>query len=135
MEDERTRLGQLFREKREEKGETIKEIENETSIRSSYLEAIEAGIANDALSPVYINGFTRQYATYLGFQLEQLADRFPTVFNTGAEKHDFAYGIGTLEMRGSSNGGVRWLPNLMWAGVSALLIVGAWFFAKLLGVF
>jgi cytoskeletal protein RodZ len=134
MEDERKKLGEMFRDKRHEMGVTMKEVENATSIRSNYLEAIESGVIGESLSIVYLQGFTRQYASFLGMQTDQLVEKFPLFFAGGSEKHDFAYGIGTLEMRGSVNGGVRWLPNLLWAGVAALVIVGAWYFAKMLGL-
>jgi hypothetical protein len=44
------------------------------------------------------------------------------------------YGIGTLEVRGSMGGGVKWLPNLIWASVTVVVIVGAYYLAKYLGV-
>jgi hypothetical protein len=32
-------------------------------------------------------------------------------------------------------GGVKWFPNLIWAGIAAVVIVVAWYLAKYLGVF
>ena len=45
-------LGQMFKDKREEMHLTLKEIENATSIRRSYLQAIEEGSAEKLLSGV-----------------------------------------------------------------------------------
>ena len=126
-------IGQVFQEKRLEKGMTIKEVENATSIRSNYLEAIESGDLK-GLSPVYVKGFLRQYGSFLGVDMEMMQKQFPAAFKEGDEKHDFAYGIGTLEMRSNASGGVRWLPNLLWASAAALIVVAAWYFAKLLGL-
>ena len=126
-------IGQVFQEKRLEKGMTIKEVENATSIRSNYLEAIESGELK-GLSPVYVKGFLRQYGSFLGVDMEMMQKQFPAAFKEGDEKHDFAYGIGTLEMRSNASGGVRWLPNLLWASAAALIVVAAWYFAKLLGL-
>lgn len=126
-------IGQVFQEKRLEKGMTIKEVENATSIRSNYLEAIESGELK-GLSPVYVKGFLRQYGSFLGIDMEMMQKQFPAAFTEGDEKHDFAYGIGTLEMRSNASGGVRWLPNLLWASAAALIVVAAWYFAKLLGL-
>ena len=134
MEEEFKKLGKLFKSKREEKNLTLKEVENCTSIRSNYLEAIEEGQFKQALSSVYILGFIRQYANFLGLEVEKMVAEFPDVFKGVAQKHDFAYGIGTLEVRGSLGGGVKWLPNLIWAGVSALVLVLLWYFAKQMGV-
>lgn len=134
MEDQFKQLGTLFRSKREEKNISIKEVENSTSIRSNYIEAIEEGRVEQALSSVYILGFIRQYANFLGLEVEKIITQFPEVFNRTGQKHEFDYGIGTLEVRGSLGGGVKWLPNLVWAGVSAVVLVLLWYFAKQMGV-
>lgn len=128
-------MGDLFRQKREEMNLTLKEVENATSIRILYLQAIEEGRVSHFLSTVYALGFIRQYASFLGFDLDKLSKEHPEAFRIAPEKQDFAYGIGTLEMRGAPHGGVRWMPNLLWG--SAVLLVGicAWFFARALGLF
>lgn len=114
---------------------TLKEVENATSIRMVYLQAIEEGKVDHFLSNVYSLGFIRQYGGFLGFENEKLSKEFPDAFRLSPEKQDFAYGIGTLEMRGSPHGGIRWLPNVMW-GIGALaVIIAAWYFAKFIGVF
>jgi cytoskeletal protein RodZ len=59
-------LGELFRIKREEMHLSLKEIENATSIRKMYLEAIEDGTIGKFLSSVYAVGFIKQYAAFLG---------------------------------------------------------------------
>ena len=127
-------IGVMFKEKRQELGLSVKEIENSTSIRSSYIEAIEAGKTKSLLTDVYLNGFMRQYASFLGLNVEELEKQFPQAFNLSNQKHDFEYGIGTLEMRGSIGGGVKWLPNLLWAGLSAVVLVLAWLFMKYLNL-
>jgi cytoskeletal protein RodZ len=128
-------LGEILRGKREELKLSLKEVENTTSIRATYLQAIEEGRVGHFLSNAYALGFMRQYANFLGFDVEKLLKERPDLWRLPAEKQDFAYGIGTLEMRGSPHGGVRWVPNLLWgAGVVALLI-GAYYFAKWVGVF
>lgn len=134
MEEEFKKLGRLFKAKREEKNLTLKEVENSTSIRANYLEAIEEGQMKQSLSSVYILGFIRQYAVFLGLEVDKVIAEFPDVFKGSSQKHDFAYGIGTLEARGSLGGGVKWLPNLLWAAVSAVVLVLLWYFAKQMGV-
>tara|TARA_R110002111_G_scaffold103053_1_gene159653 strand:- start:137 stop:526 length:390 start_codon:yes stop_codon:yes gene_type:complete len=124
-------IGAVFQEKRMEKGMTLKEVENATSIHHNYLDAIESG-EDKGLSSAYVQGFMRQYAGFLGLDVEDLKSKFPTAFAEPDAKHDFAYGIGTLEMRSNASGGVRWLPNLLWASAAALIVVAAWYFAKLL---
>ncbi|HEY4255393.1 MAG TPA: helix-turn-helix domain-containing protein [Chlamydiales bacterium] len=128
-------MGEQFRQKREEMNLTLKEIENATSIRILYLQAIEEGRASHFLSNVYALGFIRQYAGFLGFDLEKLAKEHPDAFRPAAEKQDFAYGIGTLEMRSSPQGGSQWMPNLLWGSAILLLAGSAWFVARALGLF
>ena len=127
-------IGELFKGKRKEMSLSLKDVENSTSIRTNYLASIEEGKVASELSPVYVRGFIRQYATFLGLDIEKLTREYPKLFHGGGEKHSFDYGIGTLEMRGSQGGGVKWLPNLMWAGVAVVVFVLAYFLARALGV-
>lgn len=129
------KMGDLFRTKREEMNLTLKEVENATSIRMLYLQAIEEGRAQHFLSPVYALGFIRQYAQFLGFEGDRLAKEFPDAFRLPQEKQDFAYGIGTLEMRGNPNSKIRWMPNIMWGSLFFVLAIAAWYFGKIIGAF
>lgn len=135
MSDELKHVGEMFKVKRNELNLSLKEVENSTSIRSAYLEAIEEGQINEYISSVYALGFMKQYAQFLGFDLDEMIRTNPAVFRMPQEKHEFNYGIGTLEVRGSMGGGVKWLPNLMWAGAAVAVLVAAWYLAKFLGVF
>ncbi len=128
------KLGEKFRAKREEMNLSLKEVENATSIRMLYLQAIEEGRVGHFLSNVYALGFIRQYASFLGLETEKLVKEFPEALRLPPEKQDFAYGIGTLEMRSSPNGGVRWVPNLLWGSVFVILAIAAWYFAKFVGL-
>jgi len=128
------KLGEIFRIKREENNLTLKEVESSTSIRANYLEAIEEGNIQKFLTTVYMYGFMRQYATFLGLSVEKLSRDFPEVFSLPNEKHEFSYGIGTLERRGSQSGGVKWIPNILWTGGSIAVLLLAWWLAKTLGV-
>ena len=71
---------------------------------------------------------------YLGLDVDKIIEEHPKVFNMASEKHEFDYGIGTLEMRNSMTGGVKWLPNLLWAGAAVVILVVAWQLAKYLGL-
>lgn len=134
MNEDLKRVGDVFRAKRTELNLSLKEVENSTSIRSTYLEAIEEGQINDYISGVYALGFMKQYAQFLGLDIDGMIRDNPMTFRMPAEKHEFNYGIGTLEARGSMGGGVKWLPNLIWAGAAALVLIAAWYLAKFLGI-
>ena len=129
------KMGESFRQKREEMNLSLKEVENATSIRTLYLQAIEEGRVLQFLGSVYALGFIRQYANFLGFDQDLLGKEFPDAFRMPIEKQDFAYGIGTLEARGNPQGGVRWLPNLFWSVGVVLIGIAAWYFGKLVGAF
>ena len=59
-------LGAKFKEKREELDITLAQARNETNIRMSYLEAIEEGEFERVEQEVYLKGFLKIYANYLG---------------------------------------------------------------------
>lgn len=131
--DEMIELGETLKKRRKELNISLKEVENATSIRMGYLEAIEEGEMNRLISPVYAQGFIRQYAGFLGLDTENIIRQFPKLFSPPAAQ-EFAYGIGTLEMRGNPGSTVKWLPNAIWIGVFIALIGVAWFLAKFLEV-
>jgi len=134
MTEEVKKVGVIFKTKRKELNLSLKEVENATSIRMNHLEAIEEGKEEEFLSPVYLLGFMRQYASFLGIDGEKIIRDHPDAYNKEAKKHEFSYGIGTLEVRGSMGGGVKWFPNLIWAAVSVVVIALAYYLAKYLGV-
>jgi cytoskeleton protein RodZ len=63
-------LGDSFRTARESQGITLSEAAERTHIRSVYLEAIEAEDWNVIGPPVYVRGFLRSYARFLGLDPE-----------------------------------------------------------------
>lgn len=126
-------LGELFKFKRKELNLSLKEVENSTSIRMNYLEAIEEGRVDQFLASVYTIGFIKQYANFLGLDGDQLAKQHSALFQTGNEKCEFSYGIGTLEKRGSVGGGVKWLPNLLWGLLFVVVLpIAAYYLMKYL---
>ncbi len=135
MNEDVKKLGTLFKSKRKELNLSLKEVENATSIRTSHLEAIEEGKNDRFLSPVYMLGFMRQYAKFLELDGDKLIEEHPGTMQLQREKQEFSYGIGTLERRGSTGGGVKWLPNLLWGAVSIGVLALAYYFAKYLNLF
>lgn len=134
MSSESRQVGDRFRKRREEMGLTLKECEASTSIRSSFLEAIEEGRIRECIAEVYAVGFMRQYGQFLDLKIEILSRDFPRVFALKRKPHTFSYGIGTLEIRGSLGGGIKWLPGVLWATGVVLLVVFAYYLARATGV-
>ncbi len=127
-------VGQIFSQKRKELKFSLKEVESATSIRIVYLEAIEAGQMENVISPVYAQGFVKQYAAFLGIDGDKIVSENSEVFRRPISQ-EFAYGIGTLETRGHPGSGVKWMPHAMWVGAFAVVFVVAYLLAKSLEVF
>ncbi|MCY3975244.1 MAG: helix-turn-helix domain-containing protein [Simkaniaceae bacterium] len=123
-------IGEECKAKRKELNLSLQEVEHATSIRSAYIEAIEEGREERFLSSVYMLGFFRQYADFLGMDGDKMVRDNPEVFDGVRAKHDFSYGIGTLEVRGSIGGGVRWVPNLIRAVLIVAIIIATYCLAK-----
>jgi len=133
MPDQKRSIGDLLKQRRNEMNLSLKEAESATSIRMNYLHAIEEGEVTKLISPVYAQGFVRQYAAFLGIDGDQLIRDNPDLF-TKKEPQEFSYGIGTLEMRGNPGSSVKWVPNAVWIGAFIAVSVFAWYFAKFLEV-
>ncbi len=133
LQQEMKNLGELLQKRRKEINLSLKEAENSTSIRMNYLQALEEGEMNKLISPVYAQGFFRQYASLLGIDGDQIVREHPALFNRH-EHQEFAYGIGTLEGRGHPGAGVKWFPNALWLLAFLFTLVLAWYVAHWLGV-
>lgn len=65
-------LGQQLREAREARGLSIDDVAQGTRIRPAYVRALEEERFADLPPPVYVRGFLRNYATFLGLDAEEL---------------------------------------------------------------
>lgn len=126
-------IGQLLQQRRKELNVSLKEVENATSIRMVYLQAIEDGDTTKLISPVYAQGFLKQYASFLGIDGDKIVREHPEIF-IRPPAQEFAYGIGTLEARGNPGAGVKWFPNALWVGLFVAVLSVAWYVARLFGV-
>jgi cytoskeletal protein RodZ len=129
-EEESFSLGEIFKRRRKELNISLKEVESATSIRMNYLQAIEEGDYAKLISPIYAQGFVKQYAGFLGLDGEDLVKKNPELFN-GTNAHEFAYGIGTLEMRGNPGARVKGIPTVIWVSAFGLMLGIAWFVARM----
>ncbi|MBC8016668.1 MAG: helix-turn-helix domain-containing protein [Sporomusaceae bacterium] len=69
-------VGESLREEREKKGLSLRDIETAISIRTLYLNAIEEGNYHLIPGEVYLKGFIRNYANYLGLNGQQMVDLY-----------------------------------------------------------
>ncbi|MEA2719076.1 MAG: hypothetical protein QOJ39_940 [Candidatus Eremiobacteraeota bacterium] len=69
-------LGEEFRSAREARGLTLSDVAEQIHIRSVYLNAIENEEWPAIGAPVYVRGFIRTYARFLGLEAEDAVARF-----------------------------------------------------------
>jgi transcriptional regulator with XRE-family HTH domain len=69
-------LGEEFRSAREARGLTLSDVAEQIHIRSVYLNAIENEDWPSIGAPVYVRGFIRTYARFLGLDAEGSVQRF-----------------------------------------------------------
>lgn len=79
-------IGTLLRETRETKGVSIEAVEESTSIRQLYLEAIEKEDYDKLPGMVYARGFVRNYADFLGLDGDEIAARFKEEYEQTPEE-------------------------------------------------
>lgn len=126
-------LGEKLRGRREERKLSLREVENATSIRVNFLQAIEEGSIAQVISGIYAQGFIKQYAAFLGFDGESLLKEHPEILTSSPLRaQNFAYGIGTLEMRNSHTMGGRGGSMAIWVTSIFGVLLLAWFFARYL---
>src|SRR5688572_2191340 len=67
-------IGQRLKAEREDQRLTLEKVFEATRIRVQYLQALEADDLSVMPSPVQARGYLRNYAEYLGFDVEQMLD-------------------------------------------------------------
>ena len=69
-------VGYTLRQERERQGLTVNDIEQGTSIRALYIEAIENGEYDKLPGAIYTKGFIKNYAKFLGMDADAVAKEF-----------------------------------------------------------
>lgn len=69
-------VGQILRAEREKKNLSVKDVEHATSIRALYITSIEADDYKVIPGEVYLKGFIRNYANFLGLNSAELVDLY-----------------------------------------------------------
>ncbi len=69
-------VGEILRAEREKQGLTVKDIEKSTSIRALYIQAIEDGKYDVLPGEVYLKGFMRNYASFLGLDAQHILNLY-----------------------------------------------------------
>lgn len=69
-------VGERLKEKREEEGISIKEISEKLKIKMSYLEDLEENNYDKLPPDVYVKGFIRSYAQFVGFDAQKMVNLY-----------------------------------------------------------
>jgi cytoskeleton protein RodZ len=119
-------LGDRFRSAREARGLTLSDVSEQIRIRSIYLAAIEEENWSVVGAPVYIRGFLRTYARFLGLDPEEVVAVFNGEIPPVAQSRASTGGSAVESQRTGEPSRPR--PSaayLIWiAGVIAVLLVG-----------
>jgi cytoskeletal protein RodZ len=107
-------LGDEFRSAREARGLTLSDVAEQLHIRSVYLNAIETEDWKAIGAPVYIRGFIRTYARFLGLDGESAIGRYNET--VPAERPSSAATVLTADDDGSG-------PSL-WAVLAIVVAIG-----------
>ena len=71
-------IGYLLKTTRINRNEDLSEVSNNLRIRQVYLEALEENQFKNLPGDIYVIGFIRSYATYLGLKSEEIIERYRT---------------------------------------------------------
>lgn len=82
------RVGEFFRAERLKKDITLKEVAESTSIRSGMLQALEENDRDSLPAEVFVRGFIRIYAEYLGLDPEDCLARYWEEEGEARQGHD-----------------------------------------------
>ncbi len=108
-------LGQILRQTRLDKGLSLMQAQQATKIRQSFLAALEEDDYSILPPPVYVRGFIKNYARYLGLSSDEMGLRFDELLENVAAGYD-GYGTGY----GSTDSGGALPP----AAVNPQMLVG-----------
>ncbi len=75
-----TGIGRALKVAREGRGKTVEEASRETRIRVEYLQALEGEAFDRLHGDVYVRGFLRSYASYLGLDADKVLQAYGRVY-------------------------------------------------------
>jgi cytoskeletal protein RodZ len=110
-------LGDEFRAAREARHLSLSDVSEQIHIRSVYLQSIEDEDWSAIAAPVYVRGFLRTYARFLGLDPESAVERFNADMGESGMRNEPA----SVRQLGTRTGPSPWL----WAAIAiAVLLVG-----------
>ena len=133
VQDTGTGIGRALRSARLLLGKTLEEASRETRVRSDYLEALEREDFERLRGDVYVRGFLRSYARYLGLSPDKVVDAYERLYGRprpAPAPVEQAPGVGPTEAVILTGGGQR--PSWLLAALAAGIVLAA---AAAIGLF
>jgi cytoskeleton protein RodZ len=121
-------LGERFRAAREARGLTLSDVAEQIRIRSVYLAAIEDENWPAIGAPVYVRGFLRTYARFLGLDPEETVASFNAASDAapapapGGAHQRANYRADTAEAQPRNLSPLLWILSLVAVGLIAFLV-------------
>lgn len=117
-------LGEFLKKTREEKGISLKDIQDRTKIRSRYLEAIEKGEFQIVPGEVYLRGFLRSYAECIGLNGFEVVDEYKKLVAVSHEDEE------EPQVAVESDEVKPWKARHLWVWIPLILLIGffIWWF-------
>jgi cytoskeleton protein RodZ len=121
----RSRCGGALRQAREEQGLSVQDVASKLRLSPKQIEAIEADHFAKLPEPTIVRGFIRNYAKLLKINSEPLLDAYTVIVPSNTQHQ--------LTVKPSTNmqvtsGDKPKVSSYIWAGLLALLALGAWLF-------
>lgn len=114
-------VGKLLRSERIKKGLDHSDIEASTGIRASFIKAIEEGRFDTLPGEVYVKGFIRNYATFLGLDPAKMVRMYVDKVSTEAEDEEITVNVQSASSTEKSSAA----SSIIWVILVILLICGA----------
>lgn len=95
------RTGDILRQARETRGETLQQVSQAIKVRVSMLQAIEAGRFFGLTDPLYLKGFIRAYAAHVGLDESEVMPFFRREYDEQQHQQQLAKPLTPIEPKKS----------------------------------
>lgn len=108
-------IAQTLKERRAARSLTLEKVTQNIKIRKQYLQAMENGAWNELPGEVYVRGFVKRYAQYLGLDGEKLMAPYLKVSNSHPPET-----VGASSTHNSDSGRIQWT----WVVLAGIFLIG-----------
>lgn len=121
----RSRCGGALRQAREAQGLSVQDVASKLRLSSKQIDAIEADHFSILPEPTIVRGFIRNYAKQLKINAEPLLDAYTVIVPSNTQHELILKPTTNMQV---TTGDKPKAGSYIWAGLAALLALGAWLF-------